>query len=174
MKRVFLFLAILLMPFSAFAKEIQVKRVTSSEAREVGFMSPKAAFNAIAGRTYTFSRMRGNGNRRGKDAFPFAGTVVGYFAPNGQILIWAKGEEKVRGGRWTTGRSVDHKDGTLLCFDFANNNEMNLCAIIKVFGKKIYYSAKGNIFKLRKGAKVPRVVKKHQRDLKKTIKLLGL
>jgi hypothetical protein len=175
MKRfLFIFVAIVLLPFSAAAKDINASRVSSKDAREIGFLEPQAAFNAISGRTYSFSRMRGGGGKRGKDAFPFSGTVVGYFAPNGTVHVWAKKEEKVHSGKWFTGKSTDKKAGTLLCFDFANNNEKNLCAVIKVFGKNIYYSAKGNVFNLRGGRAVPKVVKSHKRDLQDTADRLGM
>lgn len=166
MKHFLLLLVVLtLMPFSASAKDIHAERVSSRDAREIGFLSPQTAFDAIAGHTLSFSRMRGGGGKRGKDAFPFSGTVVGYFAPNGKVHIWAKEQEKVQGGRWFTGKSSDKKAGTLLCFDFPNNNEQNLCAVIKLFGKKIYYSAKGNVFNLRAGRAVPKVVSSHKKNL---------
>lgn len=175
MKRfLILFFAIMLLPISAVAKDINAERVSTRDAREVGFLEPQAAFNAIADRTYSFSRMRGSASKRGKDAFPFRGTVVGYFATNGKVHVWAKNEQKVHAGSWFIGRAADKKAGTLLCFDFSNNDEQNLCAVIKVFGKNIYYSAKGNVFNLRGGKSVPKVVKSHSRDLQKIADGLGM
>ncbi|MCF4098525.1 hypothetical protein [Maritalea mediterranea] len=174
MKRfLIIFFAIALLPFSAAAKDINAERVSSRETREISYADPKSAFGEISNHTFTFKRMKGTA-RRGKDAFPFGGTVVAYFAPNGKILVWAKREEKVHAGKWWIGKAKDEKVGNLICMDFANHRELGLCGVIKYFGKNIYYRAKGNVFNLRAGAAVPKVVRSHSRDLQDIADRLGM
>jgi hypothetical protein len=169
----FIFVAIVLLPISAAAKDINAERVSNSMVRDIGYADPKTAYRGIANYTFTFARMKG-GVRRGKDAFPFGGTVVGYFSSNGQVLVWAKGEPKVHAGKWWLGKGRDKNSGNVICMDFANHRELGLCGVLKYFGKKIYYRAKGNVFNLRAGGNVPKVVRTHKRDLQDIANGLGM
>lgn len=173
MKRVLFFLAVFLafIP-SALAGELVVEKFSGGLSREVSFMSEKAANKEFAGYTYTFKRSSGLATKSRK-SIPFSGTVVAYFAPNHAVYVWAKGESKVITGYWGVfeANGPDSANiGNLLCFDFTKTKEKyQVCPIIKRYSKYIHERTKGNPFKLRKGGKVPKVVKKHNRSLKKTL-----
>ena len=172
MKRFFVvFLVFTISVLGANAKELLVDKIGSGQLRKIGFMSKQDAFKEFAGYTFTLKRSKSKANRSLR-AFPFHGTVVVYFAPNQRVYAWAKGETKVQTGTWGIGTAADKssKSGNLLCFNFSKaGKEYGLCPVIKRYGKYIHERTKGNPFKLRKGGKVPKVVKKHNRSLKKTL-----
>jgi len=176
MKRVLFLLSVLLLSISGvLAKDIAAEKVSISQARKIGFMSEANARKEFAGYTFTLSKPKVKANAL-RTAFPFSGTVVAYFAPNGRILIWSKKSEKVVAGAWGVGAPLDKgsKAGNLVCFDFSPRKEKyHLCPIIKVYGKNIYQRAKGNIFNLRAGGKVPKVLKSIDHSLQKIHDGLG-
>lgn len=176
MKRIFLFLSVLALTIvSAHAKDINAEKISIRQARDIGFMSESAARKEFAGYTFTLKRPKVKANAL-KDVFPFRGTVVAYFAPNGRILVWEGKAEKVAVGAWGVGAPLDKasKAGNLVCFDFSGKSKKYLpCPIIKVYGKSMYERAKGNVFNLRAGGKVPKVVKSIDRKLQKLHDSLG-
>jgi len=176
MKHIFILICILaLTVVGVEAKDISAEKVSSGMARDIGFMSEKDAQRQFAGYTFTLKKPKTKANAL-RTAFPFTGTVVAYFAPNGRILVWSKKAEKVVAGRWGVGAPLNKssKAGNLVCFDFTPRKEKyHLCPIIKFYGKSIYERAKGNIFNLRSGGKVPKVMKSIDRSLQKLHDALG-
>lgn len=173
MKRVILFFAVFLALIpNSLAGEMVVEKFSGGLSRKVSFMDEKAANKQFAGYTYTFQRSKSLATKSRK-SIPFSGIVVAYFAPNHAVYVWAKGENKVITGYWGV-FAADGPDsaniGNLLCFDFTSTKEKyQVCPIIKRYSKYIHERTKGNPFNLRKGGKVPKVVKKHNRSLKKTL-----
>ena len=166
---------------------VTVLAVTGVQAAKVGGKgvttlangTVEEALAAFADQTIVLERPKDTKGYRRDRVIAVEGRFVGYFSPNGRLLVWSKDSDKVIAASWGIGpggnlsQGPDSKTGPLLCLSFTEQSGRQPCIVIRYMDEYLFDSAKGNVFNLKAGAAVPAALPRSPSKLSRISAAIG-